>query len=470
MRNSFKYNSGVWTVMLACVALMSACGQSTSLVDCGEGETHLVGNDRYCVYQQELIIEGFACPPQMSFHEVPGGAVCSPHGAGEPLPKPLQEPFTQTVDPPICENPPCDVVMPGVDMAPSFDLGLDMGVEGSEPNTDMGGAAWIEPERDPAPELFGQPVPDGSTMFRKIARSETMACLISETNVMTCWGTWRKGAQAGLITDVYNDRLQGVRDVQGVAVGLDRVCMHQAGGAVAPSTCWRFDDDAQGLWVLDEDVLADTGQISMHHQEGRLGTLCGLTAAGELRCEATTQDSGVIDALGRMEFLGMASFDQFSVEQVRNSGGEYFACGLTTQDAVLCAMTPAQGVTSQQVTQSDHTYTEVFVGERGGETVVTARRDTGVLDVWKGRLVFEPLQPPAGTFVELYSAFCGLQNDQVVCWDDVAQVGKERAPVVTVLYPEHPRVFDMALDAPDGGAHWCAISLAGELTCSAFEL
>jgi hypothetical protein len=452
---------GLCAGVLAYAALLAACGQTTSVVDCGEGEVYLVGNDRYCVYSQELIIEGFECPPQMSYHGVPGGAVCSPNGSGKPLPKELEEPFTQPVTP-ICDTPPCDV-MPKFDLGPSFDLGQDMGVEGSAPKTDMSTVGWIEPGRDPAPDLFGQPVPDGPTMFREVSRSESMACLISETDVMTCWGTWRKGAQSGLLTR------RSVREVQDVVVGLDRGCLHQSGEG-GQHRCWRSDDDAQGLWVLNEGLLAETSQISMHHQADRLGTLCGLTASGELRCEAVTQDSGVIDALGRMEFLSMASFKQFSVEQVQRSGGEYFACGLTTQDAVLCATTPEQGMMSQGATKNDHTYVEVFVGERGGETVVSARRATGELDVWKGRLGFEVLQPPAGTFDELYSAFCGLQNDQVVCWDDVAEVGKVRAPVVTVLYPEHPRDFDMALDVTDERAHWCAISLDGVLTCSPFEL
>lgn len=471
MRNAMKVK-GLCAGVLACATLLVACGQTTSVVDCGEGEVYLVGNDRYCVYTQELIIEGFSCPPQMSYHGVPGGAVCSPNGSGKPLPKELEEPFTQPVTP-ICDNPPCDT-MPEFDLSPSFDLGQDMGVEGRVPGTDMSSIGWVEPVRDPAPELFGQPVPDSTTMFRKVARSESMACLISETDVVSCWGTWQKGGQTGLITDVYNDRLSGVHNVQGVAVGLDRMCMKSKGlgpnSALETSTCWRFDDDAQGLWVLNENVLADTSQISMHHQEGRLGTLCGLTSSGELRCEAVTQDSGVIDALGRMEFLNMANFKKFSVEQVQKSGGEYFACGLTTQDAVLCATTSEQGMMSQADTKRDRIYTDVFVAERGGETVVTALRESGELDVWKGRLTFDPLQPPAGTFDELYSAFCGLQNDQVVCWDDVAQVGQVRAPVVTVLYPEHPRHFDMALDVTDERVHWCAISLAGALTCSPFEL
>ncbi len=467
------YKSILSCAVLGLLGFTTACGQTSSVTDCGEGDTVLVGNERYCVYRQELIIEGFDCPPQMSFHEVPGGAVCSPKGPGEPLPEQVQEPFGPVMepDPGICANPPCEVMMP-LDMGGPevfVDAGLDMGggVEGVEPRLDMDLLPFEQPTRESDPALFGQPVPLSDTMFRRVARSEKMACLITDADVMSCWGAWRNDERSGLITDVFNDLLVGVRGRSQVVVGQDRLC---AASTEQPGTeCLRFDDQGAGLWVLAEGVLPGDVELTMHHKSGRLGTLCGLDeSSGELSCIAMTEEDEVLRALTRMEFLSMVRFKQFSVEQVQTSGAEIFACGITTQDAVICASTPTQGQMSQAESRSDHTYTEVFVGERDGETVVTARRATGEVDVWRGRLDFEPLPGPTGTFVELYSAFCGLQNDQVVCWDDVAAPGRMGPPTLSVLYPQHPRHFDIALDATDGGVHWCAISLDGELTCSAF--
>ena len=66
--------------MLAAL-LIAGCGQSASAgdaPDCGQGETLSEGGESLCVYRQEIIEEGFDCPPSASYqHDFSGGVVCS---------------------------------------------------------------------------------------------------------------------------------------------------------------------------------------------------------------------------------------------------------------------------------------------------------------------------------------------------------------------------------------------------------
>jgi hypothetical protein len=60
-------------IAIAATLTTWACGPTTESpeADCGEGSRAEIDAQEYCVYRQELIIEGFSCPDGMQLHELP---------------------------------------------------------------------------------------------------------------------------------------------------------------------------------------------------------------------------------------------------------------------------------------------------------------------------------------------------------------------------------------------------------------
>ena len=446
--------------LTALIALaLSACGQTNSaIVDCGEGETRLIGNERYCLYSQELIIEGFSCPSGMSHHDVPGGVVCSPGSSGESLPDVLQEPFEpMMIDPPeVCPDPPCEMT--------DLDMGSGTSEEGELWQGDMSGIEYPDPARAVGGSMIDEPLPFSTTTFQRVTRSEGLACVVTEDDVGVCWGRWsRADGRSGVLPNY-----PGERGVGEIVAGTDRVCMRRAAAADG-TTCWRYDE--QGAWVIAEGILPGVSSLSMHHEGGREALVCGRDGSGALQCADVTEETALRGDLEGLGYLPSKRVDHFRIDAVARQTSD-LSCAVIPGGQVEClASRPATIALTFTPQPGESPFEEVYVSERGGEAVVMARRQSGELSAWvRAQGDLQALTAPSGAFIELYSALCGLRDEEVLCWDRVASEGKRGEPTTSVLYPEHPRSLQIA--APSGpndtARHFCAISLDGELTCSSF--
>lgn len=75
-------------ILTAGVALLAAaCGPTETNLECGAGVAADIQEASYCVYKQELIIEGFECPPGLNRHDLEdvGLTVCGENPMRPPL-------------------------------------------------------------------------------------------------------------------------------------------------------------------------------------------------------------------------------------------------------------------------------------------------------------------------------------------------------------------------------------------------
>ena len=401
------------SALITSLALLSACGQrNDSFTDCGGGETQLIGNDRYCVYSNALIIEGFDCPVQMSYHEVPGGVVCSPNPSGEDLPGTIKDPF--------------DLVPVGVDPV-------------------MTPPGKLYPVAED-PDLFGQPDPDGD-VFDEIYRSKGYACAVDGMSAASCWGP--KLSMAGsMLPDV-------IADVAQMALAEDALCVLDSN---KDATCY-----GNVTWTLPP-TPHQYRHISLHDD----GVFCGIKEGSmELECV------GQPELVRQLEQQGFANVNEaFRAFDVRHAeaGPSPFACGVLRDGRIKCNI---DGV--EAMTDATHSYEKVAVirDASSGEVHMAGLIDSGEVDLWRGASF---VQDPGSWFSldglprfdELHSAYCGKPRfgSEVVCWQDVFD--QVTGPRVTTTLKSDTRAMAQSWDA--SGVRWCAILTDGELECSDFSL
>lgn len=91
MRGDLRKGCGLLAAALilgACA--LTGCPEGDNGLDCGTGEAASYDGEDYCVYRQELIIEGFSCPMGLARHDFEGFALC---GGPPMLPPPARNHF-----------------------------------------------------------------------------------------------------------------------------------------------------------------------------------------------------------------------------------------------------------------------------------------------------------------------------------------------------------------------------------------
>ena len=401
-------------LILAAGGVLSSCGQrNDEFVDCGPGETTLIGNERYCVYSNALIIEGFDCPVQMSYHEVPGGVVCSPNPSGQDLPGPIKDPFE--LDP----------------------------VTGDPVQAPPGKLYPVASD----PDLFGQPQPSRD-VFEKIYRAKGYACAVDGAKAASCWGP-KLASMAGTIPDV-------LTDVEHMALAEDALCVLDASG---DATC-----HGEVTWTLPA-TPHDYRHISLHDD----GVFCGLKAStSALECVG---DGELFSLLEREGFANAGkSFSSFDVRRADVTDLRSYACGVLGDGRIECVVDGERAVTD-----GAHLYTDVatLYDASSDQVRLSGLLEDGEVDLWYG-VAF--VQGPSSwfsledspRFETMYSAYCGKRQvgEEVVCWGEAfAQPATSR---FTTTLRSGTRTMAQSWDA--SGVRWCAISSDGELECSGFSL
>lgn len=396
------------TLLAGALTTLGACGDD--FVNCGAGQAREIDGERYCVYSNNLIIEGFKCPSSMLPNEVPGGVVCAPSDhSGSGLPEPLKAPFDDTV--PWCVGDNC------------------------------------QPPPDFGPHELA-PVPRSQDDFEKVYRHADYACVINKDKEATCWGPALEAADSTLP--------KTLSDVSDLALNADSLCSISTFGTPKCSYAGQDELYSSGFFLrmIYRDITSD-GEL-----------VCAL---GDYSKPLNILHCGHIDPARdlppALRVQGMHGEMFYSVDITENISGRVQAiCGVREDLTVHCRSELGEFTKMGVYEQVKH-----WGGGSGGIACArkSARDIGGPIECWRlddGMA----LPSPAGKFSQLYSAFCGFNAEaqEVQCWDQLrreAQLTPTPAPTTT-LYQGQPRDFAIHMTLDE--LRWCAITLQGQLVCT----
>lgn len=366
--------------MLASAALLlgaQGAGCAAQDASCGAGEERIVEDERYCLFEQQLIIEGFECPAQMVSHEVPGGVVCGPSGGPggsvQELPDALQDPF--------------DDVLP-------WCLGEDCGLSVQEP------AIPVATRRDE---------------FKAVYRSASYACVVDDSNKARCFGP-----------GVGDDGVPAEqRDVAKMAVHEDYYCIIDIFNGVS---C--FDPETRQMRSLF-NLRMQYEQVYVHN-----AAVCVLgdyiAPYDKLQCaEFGDQRTTLAQAISGSDAAGRAFID-FSIRGA-TEGRSTDYCGLELDQAAYCGVgTNYRMIKPGPFKQLAHSYIyDCALSARDGSVQCW--------EFWSGEEiggpqgVFEELYSPSCGLRD--------DNQVVCWDYDFMRPQAQRISAGQVIYAKHPRSF-----------------------------
>lgn len=255
---------------------LHGCSTSDTDVDCGEGTARTVDGQTYCLYQSNLIIEGFECPNQMTPHEVPNGMVCSPNSD---LPDDLIDPF-DPMDPWCVAN--CDVIT------------------------------------DPDPISNVQPTPTNASDFQRVYRQRDYACVIDKNNKALCWGP----AFNGMLTA----RPQRFDNIEQLALGNFFICTLNTNQEIK---C--YGSDFASTFDPNQKYTAITSN------EESVCALGGTNAPyNQLSCISTSGSPSAFANRYKSSSLPQTPFTQFSIKMAGESEFSNAGCGIDNSGDIRC--------------------------------------------------------------------------------------------------------------------------------------
>lgn len=374
--------------------------------ECGRGESVQVDGAIYCLYSSELIIEGFACPQDLSATQVPGGMVCGPQGM--PLPAELEMPFE-------CEGQGWCIDEP----------------DNVQNNTMSPANNLTSPPNNTPQGLFAPP--QGAVEYANLVVYDGAACAFDELG-MVCWG---------------EDTGERISDAP-TGMGMLSVALGDELGCGIESEqkrliCWGSAKE----WRAPEQGFASVQFIK------EAGAMAALNPGDEPRFfNALGEGNEEILGMTFASMLGMVLFDTLDMRSTDPSHSET-VCGLFNDGALYCQKDAV-------IIEDSRAYRQVF---QDGLSQACALSTAGKVRCWDldaGTQKFEL----EGTFKDLYSPYCGLDAlSDVVCWGHEAQ---QLSQVVLIKRGvAHPEAF--AMDYVPGTADdaWCELQqITREVRCS----
>lgn len=337
------------------------------------------------------------------------------------------------------------VTPPALTQAPPWGIGDDNNSP-ADPAVPADPADPVDPTTVGTPHE-DQPIPLNEDDLVKVYRYADYACAINKDQEATCWGPAIDDGRVIIPTDLKN--------VRELALGRDFICTIEGSGVLC------YTGSATPTYIPGFMSRMTYRNISTDDNfvcaQGDYVSPFDLLHCGDVRYGAE---------FGSMvqNMIGEPFSDVTIAENAMGRGAK--VCGLRKDGAVYCSGRDRELKKVGPYKQVMH-----HGSESGGKAC--AIRTSGEVECWRAEDGLAS-PAPAGRFSQLYSTFCGFNEDaqEVQCWEalrfsSIIQPPPDPVPTTT-LYKGRPRSF--AIELARNTPYWCAISPQGSLACTDFHL